>query len=157
MAVYDATNPKHVAIQRRSDKASQESVDAFLRHSMGLVDGRRYFYGLLVRCHVFANPYTGRAGTTAFACGELNVGQQVLADIMRIAPDEYVQMMREANARDIADDTRRTRSDEDSDRDDPGPVYIHPAFDQRSAGDESTRGTEDGDDDRDETDRDESA
>ena len=138
MAVYDATNPKHVAIQRRSDKASQESVDAFLRHSMGLVDGRRYFHGLLVRCHVFANPYTGRAGTTAFACGELNVGQQVLADIMRIAPDEYVQMMREANARDIADDTRRTRSDEDSDRDDPGPVYIHPAFDHSASGSETS-------------------
>src|SRR6516164_5649150 len=132
MAVYDATNPKHVAIQRRSDRASQESVDAFLRHSMGLVDGRRYFHGLLVRCHVFANPYTGRAGTTAFACGELNVGQQVLADIMRIAPDEYVQMMREANGRDIADDTRRARSDQDTNRDDPGPIYVHPAFEHAS-------------------------
>jgi hypothetical protein len=121
---------------------------------MGMVDGRRYFYGLLVRCHVFANPYTGRAGTTAFACGELNVGQQVLADIMRIAPDEYVQMMREANARDIADDTRRTRSDEDSDRDDPGPVYIHPAFDHSAITDRGETSDDyspvDRDEDRDE-------
>jgi hypothetical protein len=76
---------------------------------------------------------------------------------MRIAPDEYVQMMREANARDIADDTRRTRSDEDSDRDDPGPVYIHPAFDQRSATDRGEASDDYSPVDRDEDSRDEDA
>lgn len=128
MTAYDSTNPKHVAIQRRSSIEAQKSLDTFIAYTMGTVDGRRYLHNLLVRCHVFANPYTGDAGSTAFACGELNIGQQILADIMRICPDEYIQMMREANARDIADDSRRSRSDEDTNRDDPGPVYVHPAY-----------------------------
>jgi hypothetical protein len=132
MTTYDPTNAKHINIQRRSAQAAQDSADAFLHNSMGMADGRSYFHSILVRCHVFANPYAGDAGSTAFACGELNVGQQVLADIMRVCPDEYIKMMREANARDAADDSRRTRSDEDTRRADSGSepdAYVHPALD----------------------------
>ena len=125
---YDSTKRSHVAIQRRATEVEDSSCDAFIKHAMGVVDGRVYFHRLLVRCHVFSNPFDGNARVSAFNCGELNIGQQVFADIMRLVPDDYVQMMREAHARSTATDVRLNRSDEDARRDDPGPRYVHPAF-----------------------------
>jgi hypothetical protein len=140
MTQYDPLNKAHIAIQRRQAKAEDDTRDTFIQHSMGVVEGRMYFHALLVRCHVFANPYAANGRSTAFNCGELNIGQQVLADIMRLCPDEYVQMMREANARELATDTRLTRSNEDRDRDDPGPRYVHPAFDATAEHNDYTPG-----------------
>jgi hypothetical protein len=97
---------------------------------MGMPNGRAYIHELLLRCHVFSQPFAANALLTAFACGELNIGQSMLADIMRDCPDEYILMMREANGRDIAADTRLRRSDEDADRGDSGAtIYKHPALD----------------------------
>jgi hypothetical protein len=136
VAKHDGSNKRHLDIQGRQARTEDEARDGFLNHAMGVVDGRMYFHNLLVRCHVFANPFHGNANVTAFNCGEFNVGQQLLADIMRVCPDEYVQMMREANARSIATDTRINRSDEDQRRHDSGsePIaaYVHPGNDERA-------------------------
>ena len=130
MADYDSSNPKHIAIARKSAKAADEARAGFINHIMGMVDGRAYIHDLLVHCHVFTQPFSANALVTAFACGELNIGQRILADVMAYCPDDYIQMMREANARSTADDARRSRSDKDADGNNRGPEpYIHPAFD----------------------------
>jgi hypothetical protein len=130
MSDYDSTNPRHIAIQRREAKASDEARGTFINTIMGMVNGRAYVHDLLVRCHVFAQPFSADALLTAFACGELNVGQRVLADVMLHCPDNYITMMREANARDIAIANRLSRSDADANGHDRGPEpYTHPGAD----------------------------
>ena len=152
MADYDSSNPKHIAIARKSAKAADEARASFINNIMGMVDGRAYIHDLLVSCHVFTQPFSANALVTAFACGELNIGQRILADIMAYCPDDYIQMMREANARSTADDARRSRSDNDSNGNDRGPEpYIHPAFDDATAGAGSVTTDYDPTEDRDET------
>jgi hypothetical protein len=129
MTNYDSSNPKHIKIAQQSAKAADEARRGFVAHIMERVDGRAYLYDLLVTCHVFAQPFSPDAHVTAFGCGELNVGQRLLADIMAYCPDHYVTMMREANARSTTDDVRRSWSEQDPGRNDRRPVYRHPALD----------------------------
>ena len=128
MTDYNASNERHIAIQRRSAKALEESYEGFVNHIMGMVDGRSYIHTLLTYCHVFDQPFVPDPSITAFGCGQLDVGQVMLRQIMRYCPDEYIRMMREANARSTADDARRSRSDKDADGGDIIPAYVHPGF-----------------------------
>ena len=128
MTDYNASNERHIAIQRRSAKALEESYQNFVNHIMGMVDGRSYIHTLLTYCHVFDQPFVPDPSITAFGCGQLDVGQVMLRQIMRYCPDEYIRMMREANARTTADDARRSRSDKDADGGDIIPAYVHPGF-----------------------------
>ena len=128
MTDYNASNERHIAIQRRSAKALEESYESFVNHIMGMVDGRSYIHTLLTYCHVFDQPFVPDPSITAFGCGQLDVGQVMLRQIMRYCPDEYIRMMREANARSTADDARRSRSDKDADGGDIIPAYVHPGF-----------------------------
>src|SRR5215469_1285169 len=134
MSDYDASNKRHIDIRNRSAKALDEAYDNVINSLMGVADGRAYIYDLLIYCHVFDQPFSsdlqGRADSlrTAFGCGQLDVGQVMLRQIMRICPDQYVQMTREANARSITDDSRRSRSDKDSNGRDIIPIYVHPGY-----------------------------
>jgi hypothetical protein len=140
MTDYDASNERHIAIQRRSAKALEGAHDAVINDFMGLASGRSYIYDLLIYCHVFDQPFSADPHHTAFGCGQLDVGQLILRQIMRICPDLYVQMTREANARSITDDARRSRSDKDSNGRDSEPApYVHPSFD---AGADSSAATD---------------
>jgi hypothetical protein len=58
---------------------------------------------LLERTHCFGSSFGTNALAMAFAEGERNVGLQLLNDIMSVAPDQYVLMMREKNGREHAD------------------------------------------------------
>ena len=139
MTDYDASNERHIAIIRRSAKALEGAHDGLVNYIMGLVDGRAFVHDLLTYCHVFDQPFSTDPYSTAFGCGQLDVGQVLLRQIVRVCPDSYVQMTREANARDITNDARLSRSDKDSNGRDSGPdPYIHPAFD----GDDSSPTTD---------------
>jgi len=128
VADYDASNERHIAIQRRVAKALDEAHDNVIYSIMGVADGRAYIYDLLVYCHVFGQPFSPDSYLTAFGCGQLDVGQVILRRIHALCPDEYVQMMREANVRSATDDVRRSRSDKDADRGDIIPAYVHPGY-----------------------------
>jgi len=123
---YDASNKRHIDIRNRSAKALDEAYNNVINSIMGVVDGRAYVYDLLIYCHVFEQPFAADPYSTSFGCGQLDVGQVLLRQIMRICPDQYVQMTREANARSATDDARRSRSDKDADRGDLIPAYTHP-------------------------------
>lgn len=64
---------------------------------MGTEDGRRWIREHLELAHVGANPFSSDPLKMAFSCGELNVGQRFMADVMNAAPDLYMRMMAEAN------------------------------------------------------------
>ena len=134
---YDSTNVRHIRIAEKQAKAEEDARRVFVSTIMGMGGGRAYVHSLLVYCHVFAQPFSVSANETAFRCGQLDVGQVLLRDIMQYCPDRYVEMMREANARSSASDARRRRSDEDANRGNSEPgQYRHPSLDfpERSEG-----------------------
>lgn len=71
----------------------EQAITALLSTAVG----RRYLRRLLLFGKVGQQPFTPNALTMSFQCGELNVGQQILADILAVNPDGYVLMQKEAN------------------------------------------------------------
>lgn len=88
--------------QKEDDFAIESAISALATHAQG----RKFLWWLLEIGRVGLQPYSGNALGTAFACGELNVGQRVLDRIIAVTPDGYISMMKE-NA-----DERRKRDDE---------------------------------------------
>jgi len=95
----DPNSKADVRKAREREKDDQRDLDEFLRQMLSLRQGRKYFWGLLASCGIGHNPYRPDVTATAFACGEMNVGQRILADIIRVAPERYVEMMGEQNDR----------------------------------------------------------
>ena len=133
MTDYDASNKRHIAVASRAAKADDDARRVFINTIMGVASGRAYVHDLLVYCHVFAQPFAADPHDTSFRCGQLDVGQVLLRDIMSFCPDNYVTMMREANVRSSTNAARFERSDKDvNGRDSEPGHYVHPAF--REAG-----------------------
>jgi hypothetical protein len=81
--------------QRRLMKAKQVRIDGFIARMMDDIEGREFAWWLLQEGKVQMQPFTSNALTTAFQCGELNVGQKILARITEVSPAFYVQMQQE--------------------------------------------------------------
>lgn len=79
----------------RAARRSKEEKDAVVNVLLNDGKGREYLWWLLTITKVNANPWTPNALTTSFACGEMNIGQQILAHIMEVNPAGYVQMLKE--------------------------------------------------------------
>lgn len=80
-------------LQRERERAKED----FVRNALTTREGRLWFWDLLGRCGVFRNPWTANALVTAHACGEMNIGQEVLSEITRIVPDYFATMLKENN------------------------------------------------------------
>jgi hypothetical protein len=76
-----------------------EAVAALVQHRQG----RRYLYWLIGLGKVGANPFTANALATAHQCGELNVGLQIQAHLLEVAPQSFLTMLQEH------EDERRSR------------------------------------------------
>jgi hypothetical protein len=86
------------AAQRRKlalDRAAKLRRDDFIRAAVLHHQGREYLYWLLELCGIGRNPFTANALTTAFSCGELNVGQQIQAHLIEVAPNAFLEMLAE--------------------------------------------------------------
>lgn len=118
---YNAGNRTDV---RRLEKQAKIDEAARKQVIVGLMDsppGRQWMHDRLSGCHLFSTSFSLTALETAFKEGERNQGLQLLTDVMSACPDQYVQMMREANVRHITADTRSERIDgEDTGGDDLG-------------------------------------
>lgn len=120
---YDASNPRHVRKAEKQSRAFEASASLYLQHAMATVEGRAWFYALLGRCHIYHNPYSGDALNTAFTCGEMNIGQQILAEMMTSCPEQYLQMIREhsdGGRTSTSTSDRHSRDREDTGRADNG-------------------------------------
>jgi hypothetical protein len=92
-------NPTDVAARKNTDRVREQK--AALQYEQYRADfqwvldhpqGRRFMWHLLARTGLFSNPFTGNS-ETFFKCGEMNVGQMLMADITSFCPEKYVQMM----------------------------------------------------------------
>jgi hypothetical protein len=98
------------ALQRAQEKVARREKtleDQALSKLLADVSGRQLLWWLLRIGKVSANPYSLDPYQTAFACGELNVGNQILARIVETEPAGYLQMMKDQ------EDARRERNTPD--------------------------------------------
>ncbi len=94
--IYDTSDPVQVNTKRKKAARTRADRLEFVKASMSFEQGRAWFFDHLIRCKVFQNPFiSGDQGSTAFRCGELNIGLQVLDDIQTAASEDYIKMIRE--------------------------------------------------------------
>lgn len=106
MGEYDASDPKAIRKAAKAARQVEAERELVVVGLMSTPSGRSYVHDILLRCHVFTPSFNFSAMAMAFAEGERNVALQLLGDVMRCAPDQYIQMMREVNDRSTADDRR---------------------------------------------------
>jgi hypothetical protein len=73
----------------------QAAIDAALNALLQHAHGRKTLWWLLQIGQVGQQPFSTDPYRTAFECGQLNVGQQVLARIISVSPEGYMNMMKE--------------------------------------------------------------
>lgn len=76
------------------ERQAQLKRDDFVKAALTRPEGREYIYWLIEICQLGHNAFTANALTTSFRCGEQNVGQQIQAHIIQVAPEGYLQMLR---------------------------------------------------------------
>lgn len=81
---------------RERQKATEQMIDNAIRLNSKTPEGRKFLWWLLQIGKVNTQPFTTNAITTAFNCGELNVGNTILARITDVDPASYVQMQQES-------------------------------------------------------------
>ena len=117
---YNASDTRSIRRAAKQAKQAEAERRGVVFSLMSSPAGRNYMHDRLVRCHVFSSSFNLAALGMAFAEGERNIGLQDLTDIMQFAPDQYIQMMREANDRSIAADRGHKRDNAQPGRDDSG-------------------------------------
>ena len=93
---YDAGNPRHVERRQKSAKTTRLQRNEDVRWLMGDARGRRFIWNLLAKAGVFRSSMGLSAELTAFNEGRRDLGLAVLADLMRLCPEEYGRMQAEA-------------------------------------------------------------
>jgi len=77
-------------------KAAALKQDAAISAIMQHPETRAWVYNLLSRCGIYRTSFDRSALSMAFNEGARDVGLYVTAEIMRVCPDSYTQMVREA-------------------------------------------------------------
>lgn len=112
---YNAGNRQDVRRLEKQAKIEDAARKEVVASIMSTEGGRSWMHDRLSGCHIFATSFSLNAYETAFREGERNQGLQLVNDVMQACPDQYVQMMREANVRYQLADTRISGSNrEDS-------------------------------------------
>ena len=93
---YDAGNPRHVERRQKSAKTTRLQRNEDVRWLMGEQRGRRFVWYLLAKAGLFRSSLASTAELTAFNEGRRDLGLAVLADLMRLCPEEYGRMQAEA-------------------------------------------------------------
>lgn len=117
MAQHEDTSRK--AEERRArERARNEAleIDSAISALLKRKDGRRFLWWLLQIGQINLQPFTNNALSTAFNCGKLDVGNQILARIMEVDPSSFVTMQQER----LNDHAERAKSEPDAAAGEPG-------------------------------------
>lgn len=94
-ATFNASDPEQVAAKRRTEGRKRKQDDAVVKTIMSSQAGRGWMHSMLASCHCFSMSFTGEALSSAFKEGERNIGNMMIASIMKVAPDEFIMMLKE--------------------------------------------------------------
>jgi hypothetical protein len=86
------TEDKRNARAKRIQAGHDNAIRALMSHA----ETRAWVWDLLTECRVYGPVFDRSALQMAFNDGSRNVGLKLIAQIMRVAPDSYIQMSREA-------------------------------------------------------------
>ena len=106
--MYDASNRKHIRAAEKSAKVADRTRGEVLARLASDVGGRHYLWDRLAELHVFTSTYNDNPSRMAFLEGQRAAGLSLLADILHWCPEQFLQMMVEANGRRTADDDNDT-------------------------------------------------
>lgn len=96
MALHDDTRARDITRRQEALQRTRDlRIDDHIREAAQSVSGREFLWWLLQLGKVGVQPFTSNALTTAFQCGELNVGNGILERIITVNPAVYVQMQQE--------------------------------------------------------------
>lgn len=96
---YDTSDGQAVNKARKKSARTRADRLKFVEAAMVHEQGRAWFYDVLLYCHVFKNSFDPDPYTTAFRCGEHNIGLRILDDIQTASPDNYLKMVTENKSR----------------------------------------------------------
>lgn len=109
------TAQKNRLLEKWQKQDNADVAEAYIA-LMTTEKGRKLLWRLLEYGKVGQQPFSPNALNTAFACGELNVGQRILADLTTVDPASYVRMQQEqANVRDSRDRALNGRTEPSTD------------------------------------------
>lgn len=101
----EKTQKKINELARKWEEQDKRAVDEAIKALVQLKEGRMFLYWLLdIGMAIGTNAFATNAMITAFNCGQQNVGNQVLGRLCEVAPDSYLQMLKEIS------DERNTRN-----------------------------------------------
>ena len=92
---FDSNDPAAIAERDKQVLIRQIAADKMLREQMSFPQGRNFYWDQLAACHMFEGTGPMPAESANFFLGERNVGLRILGDLMRAAPDAFVQMLKE--------------------------------------------------------------
>ena len=104
--MYDASNRKQIREAEKAARRVDRDRIEFLTAALNTIQGRTWFYNFLNDCHIFNQPPAFESNKDYFALGERNVGLRIFTEISQHCPDQYINMIKESNARDHLTDTR---------------------------------------------------
>lgn len=82
-------------LRERWKQEDETAINSAFEALLKAPNGRKVLWWLLQIGRVGQQPFANNALQTAFGCGELNVGQQVLDRITSVSPEGYLDMMKE--------------------------------------------------------------
>ena len=88
---------KELRKARAAEKKIEESIDTATRALLRSPDGKIFLWWMLDITRYGLTPYSGNALATAFNCGELNIGQQLLARMTTVDPEGFLNLLQERN------------------------------------------------------------
>lgn len=123
MTDYNASDTRQIRAAAKREKQLRDQDDGFLLWLMTNPAGRSWMWRFLGRCHSFSTPFTGDNNATNFQCGEQNIGLELISDLTRACPDQFIFMMREAHDVEHRHDNGSGRpAGENGGRDDSRPI-----------------------------------
>lgn len=93
---YDPLNADSIPEAGKEQKSKRAKELEDLRFVLSDKRGRRVINRLLEKTGVYRNPFTGNS-ETYFRCGEMNIGQFVIAEVQAVSPDSYTNLLKEFN------------------------------------------------------------
>lgn len=92
---FDSSDPKALKEIAKNEKHLDALRSEGLRSILSTEPGRAWIYSLMLVCTPLQSPFRTDPYTTAFACGEQNIGLWAIAECHKASPELYLQMMKE--------------------------------------------------------------
>jgi hypothetical protein len=82
--------------ERARQRATQYQRDTAVNNLYKTTEGRAYLWWILELSQAIGiNPFSHDTHTTAFQCGQMNVGQQLMSHMINTNPDAFAELMKE--------------------------------------------------------------